>query len=236
MFKLTTSTCALTLLVASSLYGMNPSTQSSIRPPVASSCGQKIVTMTAEGAQIWNKESGELLHTITNRSGVMKATLSSDCSKVLTVDRLGSAQLADSESGVVLATLPGPVSSATFSPDNTMLLTLDQEGNAKVWYTENGVLAGSIKGPFSSATFNPENSQLLLTGTAVVSGTNEEGEETLWDLKNHRRLRTIHAGLAQSATFSEDGSKVITVSADGTTKIWDVASGKLLETIIAGKK
>jgi len=43
-----------------------------------------------------------------------------------------------------------------------------------------------------------------------------------------------HAAAVISVQFSKDGAKVITLSEDGTAKLWDVASGKLLRDFIAG--
>ena len=46
--------------------------------------------------------------------------------------------------------------------------------------------------------------------------------------------RRVHEGTVAAVTFSSDGTRLATGSDDGTTKIWDVASGKRLATVGSG--
>jgi WD40 repeat protein len=39
-----------------------------------------------------------------------------------------------------------------------------------------------------------------------------------------------HADAVDAASFSSDGKLIVTASADGITRVWDAASGKLLAT------
>src|SRR5262249_11205133 len=49
----------------------------------------------------------------------------------------------------------------------------------------------------------------------------------LWDVPNHKFLRTIELQRAiKSVTFSPDGKTVATAAADGTARVWSVETGQ----------
>ena len=45
-------------------------------------------------------------------------------------------------------------------------------------------------------------------------------------------VRTVLQTNDSSGDFSPDGSLLVTGSADGSTRVWDTASGQLLETMV----
>src|SRR6185436_19294411 len=54
----------------------------------------------------------------------------------------------------------------------------------------------------------------------------------VWDAKtNLPRYQLRHAGAVYQASFSRDGTKVITASADGSVKIWDLPTGTLVRSL-----
>ncbi|NMB88166.1 MAG: WD40 repeat domain-containing protein, partial [Chloroflexi bacterium] len=59
------------------------------------------------------------------------------------------------------------------------------------------------------------------------------GEVRVWSTQDGQLLMRLqgHQGLVYQAVFSPDGSRLATVSADGTARLWDSASGKLLHTL-----
>jgi WD40 repeat protein len=67
--------------------------------------------------------------------------------------------------------------------------------------------------------FSPDGSQ-------IASLHHEhEGVITLWDVSTGRELMTLagHSDQIWSCTFSADGSRIVSGSADGTVKIWEAA-------------
>src|SRR5262249_10341217 len=64
-------------------------------------------------------------------------------------------------------------------------------------------------------------------GTHAVTAT--EDRTKLWDLQRGTQLHSFEKPDAvQSAEFSQDGSRVLTASYDGTARIWDTLSGREL--------
>lgn len=51
------------------------------------------------------------------------------------------------------------------------------------------------------------------------------------ELKPELVLPIGHTGPVSNASYSPDGKNIVTASVDGTTKIWDAQSGKLLYTL-----
>jgi WD40 repeat protein len=53
--------------------------------------------------------------------------------------------------------------------------------------------------------------------------TAHSGEAKLWDAWSGAELLTLraHANAVNSASFSPDGSRIVTCGGDGTAKVWD---------------
>ena len=55
----------------------------------------------------------------------------------------------------------------------------------------------------------------------------------MWDAKSGAEVLTLkgHTGAVTSASFSPDGSRVVTASGDQTAKVWDATSGAEVLTL-----
>src|SRR5262249_37589246 len=64
-------------------------------------------------------------------------------------------------------------------------------------------------------------------GTQVLSG-DRRGGLLLWDLTNGRMLRWLdgHEGKVTSAAFAPNGRYAVSGGTDGTTRLWELQSGK----------
>jgi WD40 repeat protein len=65
------------------------------------------------------------------------------------------------------------------------------------------------------------DARLVLTGSADLTAI-------LWRSVDGKKLQTLlgHAGVVSSVAVSRDGKHLWTASMDGTTRLWDPASGK----------
>ncbi|MDQ3586695.1 MAG: hypothetical protein M3407_13070, partial [Acidobacteriota bacterium] len=135
-----------------------------------------------------------------------------------------------------------------FSPDNRLLATTTFNSNAvKLWETATGrelrTLASSanagagylnILTGVSAVAFSAD-SRLLATG-------GRDNSLTLWDVTNGRELRTFDAQAAAAANnlaalagtgvtalaFTPDGQRLISMG--DALRVWDVATGRALQT------
>jgi WD40 repeat protein len=154
--------------------------------------------------------------------------------RVLTVGGKGAAlwRVAKSPAADVVFRPHGGVTAAAFSPDGRKVITGSADRHLKLWSIASGrselQLPAEHTRPITSATFSPVNAELLAT-------TSEDGTARLWDMKTRRVLHVFdHRGgdgpakPVRWATFSPDGSSLLSACDDATVRTWDVASGKLL--------
>ena len=64
--------------------------------------------------------------------------------------------------------------------------------------------------------------------------TSSDSTAKVWDATSGAELLTLkgHTGSVDSASFSPDGSRIVTASHDRTAKIWDANSGAELRRLI----
>ena len=136
------------------------------------------------------------------------------------------------------------VHSASFSTDGSRVVTGCREGTVKVWNAKTGAELLTFKGhkgDITSATFSADGSRVVTAGldrTTVKSGFQDEPTVTetmvkVWDAKMGNQLLTLkgHTSYVHSASFSTDGSRIVTGSGDKTAKVWDAKTGAELLTI-----
>jgi WD40 repeat protein len=102
-------------------------------------------------------------------------------------------------------------------------------------YLSHNLAAAAI----SNLDLDPERSVLLAIQAASVGSTGDESttpeaEDALHRAVAASRLRLTlaeHSREVSGITFSPDGTRIATSSLDGTIKIWDAESGKVLSTL-----
>jgi tRNA A-37 threonylcarbamoyl transferase component Bud32 len=134
-----------------------------------------------------------------------------------------------------LLTLKGhttSLTSASFSPDGSRIVTASLDKTAKLWDARNGTEIHTFKGHTDfvySASFSPD-------GSRVVTASKDKTAK-VWDAKTGADLRTLKAYdstleietnffIIWSASFSPDGSRVVTASNDGVAKVWETNTGR----------
>ena len=121
--------------------------------------------------------------------------------------------------------------SASFSPDGSRIVTASDDKTAKVWDANTGAELFSLKGhtgPVHSASFSPDGSRILTAAYHFSAETlSMLTDVKVWDARTSGELVTLrgHSDLVGSASFSPDGSRVVTGSCDKTAKVWDAKTG-----------
>jgi WD40 repeat protein len=217
--------------------------------------GRKIIAKSDGGTfKIWDAESGHELQVLDARF----ATYSPDGHKIASVSDDGI-KILDAESGRILQNLTGHTDSVSFvaySPDGRKIIapvcpgasflkwvtTNEDTRNAiRIWDPENGLVlqtitAGHFDEEVTSVVYSPD-------GHKIVSALNNDPDHNtikIWDAESGCKLHTLkleYNERAESVVYSFDGRRIVSAlnnDPNYTIKIWDVDSGRLLQTFKDG--
>ncbi|MEO6253083.1 MAG: caspase family protein [Ferruginibacter sp.] len=141
-------------------------------------------------------------------------------------------RLWDASTGKTLQILEGHnfgIRKAVFFPDGSKVITTADDNTAKVWDVNSGKLYYQLEGSIrvNSIEFSPDGKKLLITSDSLASVRDAESGQLLIQLKGHTNW-------ISNALFFPDGNSILTVSSDGSVKIWDAATGTMIRTIELG--
>jgi WD40 repeat protein len=212
--------------------------------------GKYLLATAAGGAALWDVQTGKELHSFKVREETLGGSqLSGDGKRALTLHYFRTVRIWDLVAGKQLAALRGhtdDVTSAQFSPDpqGQYLLTTSKDKTARLWETATGKELIRLNGhelDVLAADFSPDGRRVATgssDGTARfwnVTPRNEYGrllDETAQTWWIAATPSTAYAQLGQravwSAAMSPDGRRVAAGYFDGTLRLFDVGSGKVL--------
>lgn len=157
------------------------------------------------------------------------AAFSADGARVATATVDGTVRVWDVATGGLvheLAGLAGAALDVAFSADGSRVVTAGADGSIFVWVLgSNAGLTTTLVDPLmdssttSAVIVSPTASSVVVIADRVV----------LTDLESNRATElAVGEQEVASAAFSQDGLQLVTVGWDGTTQLWDAASGALL--------
>ena len=200
--------------------------------------GRRLLTSNnGPGASLWDVETGkEVQHFTVNpgwrprllypegdfRNTVARLALSPDGLRALTSDWEGSTRLWNVKTGRQLRVIEVHtlnLLAVGFSPDSRKMITENADKSATLLDVKTGNELQHFA-TASSPSFSADGSRVLMGGS-------------VWDVATGKDLRRFAApsGTEPFETLSPDGRKVLLGSGDGTTKLWDVETGKELASL-----
>ncbi|MCR9193727.1 MAG: trypsin-like serine protease [Hyphomonas sp.] len=117
------------------------------------------------------------------------------------------------------------VEGAKFIQDGARLFTWTNYGKMRVWDVESGAIVSEMSQELAliKGTFMQDEQSILVQDTAGA---------TVWNLENGRQIARIdHLNFVRDALVSEDESKILTWSEDGTARVWRTASGEEIRRV-----
>jgi WD40 repeat protein len=209
-----------------------PSTMNGWSKPVFTADGRVVVLGNGNGAQLWDLEKNRLVRTFVGLTTINSIAALSPNGLQVAAGAGKTINIWNIATGQVEATidlLMSRINSIVFSKDGTRLVYAGGTvGNQpKMVITEIGSRR-IIKSFFSDA--DVETLDLSSDGTLIGFG-DLHGVIRILDI-NGRPVRSLsHGHRVKDLAFSPSGKLLATGGDDGSAKIWDVASGKLLRTL-----
>ena len=123
---------------------------------------------------------------------------------------------------------------AYLSTDGTKALLVDGYGNASLWDLVEGRVLFPLLTKAHGGGFNEgrDASAYSPAGSVVLVASSRSPKLEILEVKSGNIFRTInaHEQGTRASAFSSDGTEIATVGMDNSFKLWNVESGKLLNT------
>lgn len=142
-----------------------------------------------------------------------------------------------------LPAYPGHVFSIlaeALSPDRQYAATGGTEGTVRLWdtgksdQTKAGKMLVAMLGHTSDVgalAFSPDG-KLLASGGGYSNNKSPDYSVRLWEVPSGKSVAVLkgHSASISNLEFSPDGKTLATASLDGTIKLWDIATSKIINT------
>jgi WD40 repeat protein len=197
--------------------------------------GRTIAAAAGSTLMQFDVASGDLLSEVDTGGTIVALGVSPDGSMMATASYGGDIEIRDA-TGKSLRTAEGPersrVKVLAFSPDGGVLASGDGDGLVRLWDAKNWSSARSLQGA------KYEIGGVAVTADGAKIASDGSGSTVLWDAREGRLERkmlekeeTTYGCKNCSIGFSPDDHLLAAGTRRATTIFWDVASGKVLQSL-----
>ena len=191
--------------------------------------GERVLTGSADKTvQLWSTQTGAAVGPpLSMQYAVHSAEFSPDGRRAVVAESANTVSLVNLADGRVESDFSVPaVGYAAFSHDGMRVVTYSGDWIFRVWDAAKGTLiaatAKDIGGPYW-AEFSPDDTQIV---------TASSSDARVWDASNGALVKELQrSGAVFSATYSRDGSYIVTASTDGRARVFNAKNGALLAVL-----
>ena len=145
---------------------------------------------------------------------------------VITIGTANEATLAHRSLLRLWEEMPGGATSVTFVPNQQQIAAAGADGKLRLWSLTDGAIIKTFEGSTASITeiaVTPNGQTLCAVG--------EDKTLQIWKMADAVRTFSLeHPQVVRSVTVSADSTRVATGCVDGLVRVFDIASGALLES------
>jgi WD40 repeat protein len=196
--------------------------------------GTKLAAAGADRAvRVWEVATGKELALIEDHADwIFDLAWSPDGKRLATASRDKTSKVFDIEKKESIATFPGHAEAiycVAFTPDGKSVVTGGADNQIRVWNPDEDAKQVRVVGGFGGAVFrlmiSPDGKTLIACGADKMVRTFE----------NFAAKQTLsgHNDWVYSVALSPDGKSVASGSWDGEVRLWNLADGKPIRTILA---
>ncbi len=202
--------------------------------------GQFLATEVDKTIYLWNTETAKQIaaYTRDKRHQSLLYVFSPD-SKLLATPAKDPkmVQLWSTDTGYpkfLLMGHPWEVSSVIFSPDGNNIVSYSSD-KALLWDAKTGILKAtliSLNDSFLSLMFSPDGNALVGT-SKPWDDKKSDNRIWIWDTETGQQKFILkeHKGRITRTLFTPNGKTLVSGSADGTIRFWDLETGELITTL-----
>ncbi|AKG21461.1 hypothetical protein IJ00_09310 [Calothrix sp. 336/3] len=207
--------------------------------------GKKIATSGSDGTvKVWNTFGQKLSEFKADKDGVNSVIFSPDGRNLITVGEESIAKIWDL-SGKLLTEFNHDqkvITSVSFSPNGKLLATASRDSAVKIWTISGQQLQKIQAHKFVNCVkFSPDGQSIVTAGiddSQFISQRDSSNNKNksyarLWNLSG-QKIAEFHGyedeESINSVSFSPDSKHLATASDNGTIRLWDLDSNKLVES------
>jgi WD40 repeat protein len=189
----------------------------------------RILSVADNVVQVWDARSGDVTLTLQHGAAARGGLWNQDESRLLTWSADGTARVWDPfiENELLTLTHSAPVNGAMWTPAG--IATWADDGLVRFWNAANGTLLLELAhdGPVLGVLWRAESRQILAwAGNQVHVWTLAEDFSAII-----QHIVLMHGDQVNGAIWDAAGSRVLSWSRDSTARIWDAASGQILQLL-----
>ncbi|KAH0499720.1 hypothetical protein TgHK011_006895 [Trichoderma gracile] len=177
---------------------------------------------------LWDANSGKLIHELESDQGVYQIVFSSDCKRVMAAG-YNCVVSWDVESGIeVRHTWSG--AHPAISPNGKFTASRPIDGGIQIQDTDTGKQLSLIRNIHNYKPGYEKRMKVSNNGRYLAFG---QEDITIWDVEGHTEVTVINTDRYQSVCFSSDSMLMAYVSRD--IKVWDLAMRRELRSVSFSK-
>lgn len=149
----------------------------------------------------------------------------------------GAIKVLDVESSEIIQSWDehtGLVSSLEWSPDGSRVASGAYDATVRIWNMDTGQVEHLFEGHTRGyrSNYNVESVSWSPDGRYLASGASSDATIQIWDTDNGETVAVVegHTGKMNAVDWSSN-NLIVSGSSDGKARVWNVASGEVLQTI-----